>query len=195
MLAHATKRSVPKLLDHALVTAALISAVTLLMIVAVRDSHASELVPSIGLTRALDGSEKTKMSYGLALRTNIAPMIAAEIGASYRKETLYAGTTEVVQWPVTASLWLKPISALYAGGGVGWYQTTVSYPQTALASSTSQKFGAHLGGGLTLPLVPAVLSLDLNGRYVYLGDQASELPPRNFKADFWTTSAGLAIHF
>ena len=194
MLAHA-KRLIPTLLDHALVTAALVSAATLMMAVAVRDAHSAELVPSIGLTRALDGSEETKMSYGLALRSNIAPVLAAEIGASYRKETLYAGTTEIVQWPVTASLWLKPLSAIYAGGGVGWYQTTVRYPQTTLASSTSQKFGAHLGGGLTLPLVPGVASLDLSGRYVYLGDQASELPPRNFKADFWTTSAGLAIHF
>ena len=53
----------------------------------------------------------------------------------------------------------------------------------------------HLGGGLELPMVPGVASLDLNGRYVYLGDQKSDLPPNNFKADFWTTSLGVAFHF
>jgi len=40
-----------------------------------------------------------------------------------------------------------------------------------------------------------VASLDLNLRYVYLGEQKSDLPPQNFKADFWTTSLGVAFHF
>ena len=46
-----------------------------------------------------------------------------------------------------------------------------------------------------MPMVPGIASLDLNGRYVYLGDQASQLPPNNYKADFWTTSLGVALHF
>ena len=43
-------------------------------------------------------------------------------------------------------------------------------------------------------MIPMVASLDLNGRYVYLGDQASELPPSQFNANFWTTSLGIAFH-
>jgi len=158
-------------------------------------ARAAEIIPSVGITRAMNGDDESRASYGLALRGNVAPFLQAELGASYRKDPFGAGAVQVVQWPVTASLWVRPLAAIYAGGGVGWYQTTLEYANDAIPNSTSRKFGAHLGGGFDVPLVPSVLSLDLNGRYVYLGDQASELPPRNFKADYWTTTAGLAIHF
>lgn len=98
-------------------------------------------------------------------------------------------------WPLTASLWVSPIPTLYAGGGVGWYHTTIQYPSAlGLADQTTQKFGVHLGGGFSIPLLPAIASLDLNGRYVFLERQASQLPPNQFDPDFWSVSAGLAIH-
>ena len=85
---------------------------------------------------------------------------------------------------------------LYVGGGAGYYNTTLHYPHTPLlASATTQKFGVHLGGGMSVPMIPGVASVDLNGRYVYLGDQKSDLPPNNFKADYWTTSLGVAFSF
>jgi hypothetical protein len=159
-------------------------------------ARAAEVIPSMAMTRNPDAGDDTRISYGLAVRGNIAPMLAAEIGLGYRKDELFDDTVESTQWPLTASLWAKPVPMMYAGGGVGWYNTTLHYPGTpALASSTTQKFGVHLGGGLELPMVPGVASLDLNGRYVYLGDQKSDLPPNNFKADFWTTSLGVAFHF
>ena len=158
--------------------------------------QAAEIIPSLGMTRTPDAGDDTRISYGLAVRSNLAPMLAAEIGVSYRKDKMFAGQVESTQWPVTASLWLKPMPMLYVGGGAGWYNTTLHYPQTPLlASATSQEFGVHLGGGVTLPLVPGVASADLNGRYVYLGDQKSDLPPNNFKANYWTTSLGVAFHF
>ncbi len=158
--------------------------------------QAAEVIPSIAMTRTPDSGDGTQVSYGLAVRANVAPMLAAEIGLGYRKDEMFNGTVESTQWPVTGSLWFKPVPMLYAGGGVGWYNTTLKYPNTPLlASTTSQEFGVHLGGGLSVPLVPSVASLDLNGRYVYLGDQKSDLPPNNFKADYWTTSLGVAFHF
>ena len=164
--------------------------------VAVPRAHAAEIIPSMGMTRTPTHGDDTQISYGLAVRGGIVPMLSAEIGMSYRKDFLFAGAVESTQWPVTASLWLKPMPMLYMGGGAGWYNTTLHYPGTpALASLTSQQFGVHLGGGLTLPLLPGVASMDLNGRYVYLGDQKSDLPPNNFKADYWTTSLGVAFHF
>ena len=159
-------------------------------------AEAAEIIPSIAMTRNPDAGDATQLSYGLALRSNLAPLVAAEIGLGYRKDEMWNGDIESTQWPVTASLWLKPTPMLYAGGGVGWYNTTLKYPNAPLlASTTSQDFGVHLGGGLSLPMVPGVASLDLNGRYVYLGDQQSELPPNDFKADYWTTSLGVAFHF
>ena len=159
-------------------------------------AHAAEIIPSLGMTRSPENGDKTNISYGLAVRAPIVPMVSAELGLGYRKEELFDGDVESTQWPVTGSLWVKALPSFYVGGGVGWYNTTLSYPNfPILASTTSQEFGVHLGGGLSLPLVPGVASLDLNGRYVYLGDQASELPPNQFNADFWTTSLGLAIGF
>ena len=159
-------------------------------------AQAAEIIPSLGMTRTPETGDETKISYGLAVRAPISPMVSAEIGMSYRKDSMFDGNVESTQWPVTGSLWLKPVPSFYMGGGVGWYNTTLHYPNAPiLASSTSQEFGVHLGGGLTLPMVPGVASLDLNGRYVYLGDQASELPPNQFNANYWTTSLGLALHF
>lgn len=166
------------------------------LVLAAPAAHAAEIIPSLGMTRSPENSDKTNISYGLALRAPIVPMVSAEIGVGYRHEELFDGFVESTTWPVTGSLWVKALPSLYLGGGVGWYNTTLKYPNTPIfASTTSQDFGVHLGGGLTLPLVPGVASLDLNGRYVYLGEQASELPPNQFNADFWTTSLGLAIGF
>ena len=159
-------------------------------------ARAAEVIPSMGMTRTPENGDDTRISYGLAVRSNIVPMLSAEIGVGYRKDMLFNGQVESTQWPVTASLWMHPMPLLYVGGGAGYYNTTLHYPKTPLlASSTSQEFGVHLGGGLTVPVLPGVASLDLNGRYVYLGDQKSDLPPNSFKADFWTTSLGVAFHF
>ncbi len=159
-------------------------------------AQAAEIIPSMAMTRTPDAGDDTRLSYGLAVRSSIAPMLSAEIGLGYRKDEMFGGNVESTQWPVTGSLWLKPMPLVYAGGGVGWYNTTLKYPNTPLlANTTTQEFGVHLGGGLTIPMVPGVASLDLNGRYVYLGDQKSDLPPNNFKADYWTTSLGLAFSF
>ena len=135
------------------------------------------------------------LAIGLALV--MAPAAkAGEIGLGYRKSEVFNGQVESTQWPVTASVWLKPTPMFYLGGGVGWYNTTLHYPNTpALASYTSQKTGMHLGGGMSLPLVPGIASADLNLRYVYLGTEKSQLPPQNFKADYFTAALGCAIHF
>ena len=159
-------------------------------------AHAAEIIPSMGMTRTPGAGDNTRLSYGVAVRAGIVPMVAAEIGMQYRQDLLFNGQVESKQWPVTASVWLKPMPMLYAGGGAGWYNTTLHYPNTPLlASSTTKQFGMHLGGGVSVPILPGVASVDLNGRYVYLGDQRSDLPPNRFKADYWTTSLGVAFHF
>lgn len=158
-------------------------------------AHSAEIIPSLAMTKAVDSNDNTRISYGLALRAPMATFLNGEIGLSYRKDEVSNGTVDRTQWPITGSLWLKPTPMLYAGGGVGWYNTTLQYPNTTLNNRTTQDFGVHLGGGLSIPMVPNVASLDLNGRYVWLGDETSELPPNKFKADFWTTSLGVGFHF
>ena len=188
-----THNRVARMLERTLVAALLATGLALVMVPVAK---AGEIIPSVGWTKITDGNGETATSYGLALRGGIVPMLSAELGFSYHKSDLFDGQIEQTQWPLTASLWLKPMPMFYVGGGLGWYNTTLHYPNTpALASYTSQKTGVHLGGGLTLPLVPGVASADLNLRYVYLGTQKSDLPPQNFKADYWTTSLGVAFHF
>jgi hypothetical protein len=188
-----THNRVARMLERSLVAALLATGLALVMVPVAK---AGEIIPSLAWTKTPDASGDAAISYGLALRGGLVPMLDAEIGFNYRKSDMFDGKVESTQWPLTASLWLKPMPMFYLGGGVGWYNTTLHYPNTpALASYTSQKTGVHLGGGLTLPLVPGVASADLNLRYVYLGTQKSDLPPQNFKADYWTTALGVAFHF
>lgn len=182
-----------RLLDRALLATALLLA---MILVGVQIARATEIIPSVGLTRAVNGDDNTtQVSGGLALRTDLMPFLMAEVGASYRSEDRFGGDLHITQWPITGSLWLKPLPIVYAGGGAGWYQTTFDYDEAlSIPGETTQQFGVHLGGGLRMPLVPRV-GLDLNGRYVFLGDVDQKLSFETFDPDFWTTSLGLAIKF
>ena len=192
-MSRVTHKNAARMLERSLVAALLATGLALVMAPV---ANAGQIIPSVGWTKTPDGGGETAVSYGLALRGGIVPMVDAELGFGYRKSDLFDGLVEQTQWPLTASVWVKPMPMFYVGGGLGWYNTTLHYPNTpALASYTSQKTGVHLGGGITMPLVPGVASADLNLRYVYLGEEKSDLPPQNFKADFWTTSLGVAFHF
>ena len=156
-------------------------------------ASALEIIPSYGLTRSVD-SDDTESLLGLAVRGPIVgDVVKTELGVQYRQESLYGGDLELRQWPVTASLWLSPIPSLYAGAGVGWYHTTFDYEdELALDDNTEQEFGVHVGGGVKVPLFPSA-ALDLQGRYVFMQDQESQLIPESFDPDFWSLSLGLAI--
>jgi hypothetical protein len=188
-----SQRSTLGLMDRALIGMLLFIVILLFGIEAAR---AAEIVPSIGITKAIDnpgGSAKT--FGGLALRTTLAPMVKAEIGGAYRSESYLNGDLTLRMVPLTASLWASPLPMLYAGGGVGMYITTLGYREAlALPDQTTKKFGVHLGGGMSFPIAP-MASVDLNGRYVFMEKQASQLPPNEFNPDFWSTSLGLALKF
>jgi hypothetical protein len=157
-----------------------------------------EIIPSVGLQKAVEGSDEVKPYYGLALRARVLPALKAEVGAAYRTDDFSSATGDftVKSWPLTASLWLSPIPVLYAGGGVGWYNQSFEFPAASgLENRTRQDFGMHVGGGLELPVAPSV-GVDLNGRYVFLpvkDDPVTVL--KDWNPSFWTTSVGLAIHF
>ena len=155
----------------------------------------SEIVPQVGITRPVDGGGQARLTTGLALRGDVLPGFKGEIGVAYRSESRFDDQLRVRSWPVTASLYLAPVPALYAGAGVGWYQTTLDYAAgSPFPDQTKQQFGVHVGGGLDIPVAPGA-SLDLGGRYVMMRNQQDRLVPQTFDPDFWTTSLGLAIHF
>jgi outer membrane protein with beta-barrel domain len=187
-----TERTKPNLL-YRVAVGVLIFVVAVL--VGISAAHSAELVPSVGVTRATDGSGEAKTFVGLALRGNLAPMLKHEFAVGYRKEEYFNGDLEVTMVPATFSIWVAPLPVLYAGGGVGIYATTYNYRDQLLIPDTSRgSFGTHVGGGLNVPLAPMV-AIDLNGRYVFMGEQSTQLSQGKFNPDFWTTSLGVAIKF
>jgi len=174
---------------------AAIVAVSVSVLANAATAPATEIIPSVGLTRSTD-SDKVKSLLGLGVRGFVIPgVLQAELGAQYRTETLYDGDLKLRQWPITASLWLSPVYTLYAGGGVGWYHTSFDYrDELGLENETEQDFGVHVGGGVRVPVVPGA-ALDLNGRYVFLQDQESKLIPDAFDPTFWSMTLGLAVRF
>ena len=171
------------------------SLAALVMCAAVQAQAATEIIPSVGLTRSVD-TDEAKTDVGLAIRGTAIPHLAdIELKGQYRKEDLFGGSITQRQWPISASLWLTPLRVVYAGGGVGWYHTTLDYnaPSTA-PDDTFQKFGVHAGAGFRVPFGSA-LALDLNGRYVWLENQETATFPQEFNPDFWDMSLGLAFRF
>jgi opacity protein-like surface antigen len=175
------------------VVGALIFLALLLVGIQTARADGNQVISSLGLTRSAHGDAIVTPYAQLALRTHLTNTVLSEVGAGYRQDKFNNGAVTVKSWPVTASLWLSPVPALYAGGGVGWYQSSVDYADGILYDNfTTQKFGLHLGGGMTVPVTPA-MGLDLGARYVFL-----EKESRNdlaFNPSHWTTSAGLAFGF
>lgn len=170
--------------------------IIVLALAGARGAQAVEIIPSVGITKsARDAGTSAAVYGGLALRGSVLPLLKSEVGVAYRRESRLNDNLQVRMWPVTASLWLQPVSMLYAGGGVGWYHTTLDYAEALpLANETHQEFGMHVGGGFRVPLSSAA-AIDLNGRYVFMDSQQSQLPPTTWDPDFWTTTLGLAIRF
>ena len=160
-------------------------------------ARATEIIPSLGITKSTDtGAGDAQGFGGLAVRAALLPFLKLEGGIAYRQDSFADGDLKVHQWPVTASLWLAPFPIVYAGGGVGWYYTTLDYSASVpFEDSTKNKMGVHLGGGANVPIAPR-LGLDLNGRYIFMQKDDSNLQvPTTFDPDFWTLALGLAITF
>jgi hypothetical protein len=166
------------------------------LLAGIQAARAAEIVPSVGLTRATNGDGDVKMFAGLAVRGSVLPLVKSEIMIAYRNDPYFSGDLNVRMWPITASLWVSPLPTFYVGGGVGFYHTTYDYATTLpFQDDTHEQFGTHLGGGLNIPLLPAVASLDLNARYVRLDDKATPISSLAVKQSFVSTSLGVALKF
>lgn len=170
-------------------------ALALIAVTGARAAHAMQIVPSVGISQSTDGSGNHTM-LAVALRNGFLPRTQAELQVGYRSETYqFMGQSfDMKTIPVTLSLWASPVPMLYAGGGVGAYAQAVEYGNNLYPASNKTQFGAHVGGGLRFPLAP-VAALDLQGRYVMLGQQANAITTGKFDPSFWTLSAGIAIGF
>jgi hypothetical protein len=160
-----------------------------------RTAQAAQIVPSVGLSQGVDGGE-SRMTLALALRQSLAPRLQAELQVAHRSEEMsFSGQAVTMRTiPMTASVWVSPVPMFYVGGGVGVYAQAVEFENNIFPASNDTQFGAHLGGGMKLPMTP-MLGLDLQGRYVFLGEKSSQLSSGNFDPSFWSAAAGLVIGF
>ena len=160
-----------------------------------RTAQAAQIVPSVGLSQSVDG-DNSRMTLGLALRQSIAPRVQAELQVAHRSEEMsfYGQAVTMRTIPLTASVWVSPVPMFYVGGGVGVYAEAVEFENNLFPASSENEFGAHLGGGMKFSMTP-MLGLDLQGRYVFLGEQSSQLSSGTFNPSFWSAAAGLVIGF
>lgn len=168
-------------------------------IIAVRNARPAEIIPSVGITRAVDGDNTVRPYGSLGFRTSVfAPFLKTEVGVAYHSESRFDDALKTRSWPITASVWLQPVPAFYAGAGVGWYQISNDFDHDVVPATvednTTSEFGVHVGGGLRVPIAPAA-ALDLNGRYVMMQEQEARLVPEKFDPDFWSMSLGIAFGF
>jgi hypothetical protein len=160
-----------------------------------RTAQAAQIVPSVGLSQSVDG-DNSRMTLALALRQSIAPRVQAELQVAHRSEEMsfYGQAVTMRTIPMTASVWVSPVPMFYVGGGVGVYAEAVEFENNLFPASSENEFGAHLGGGMKFSMTP-MLGLDLQGRYVFLGEQSSQLSSGTFDPSFWSAAAGLVIGF
>lgn len=111
----------------------------------------------------------------------------------YRTED-FAGDVKVKTWPVTASLLVRPIPIVFAGAGLGWYNTTVDYNSAALDNQTESTLGYQFGGGVQLPIAPT-LSFVADARYHFVDYEFDDVPSGfNFDdADYFSLHGGLLL--
>ena len=151
-----------------------------------------EIIHAIGVSGGSSGG--TAPYYALDGRLPLFPTFKIDAGVAFRSDD-YANDVKAKQWTVTGSLLWEPMPILYVGAGIGTYSTDFTQPINSNYDSNETKFATHLTAGYRMPIVPKLMTLDLNGRYVFLGEKAPTATDGSLKADFWLIAAGLSIGF
>jgi len=109
-------------------------------------------------------------------------VIGVEGAIDYRNEDL-GGGLELKSWPVTASLLVYPIPPVFALAGLGWYNTTLSFPANSIYDSNTQtELGYHFGAGVELPVAP-MFKITGDIRWQFIDYEFDEIPSSIGKVD------------
>ena len=157
-----------------------------------RPASAFEIIPAIGMSGGDTGGTSTY--YSLDVRLPMMPTFVIDGGVAFRSED-YQQDVKAKQWTVNGSLLWQPLPIVYAGAGIGTYSTDFTQPINSNYDSNDTQFATHLTAGYRMPIVPKVATLDINGRYVFLGEKAPTATEGSLNANFWLISAGVAIGF
>ncbi len=134
----------------------------------------SALAGGLGVRGALVNNTQTEENLRMVgAFARVGGVLALEGAVDYRREDV-GPDSRVKTWPVTASLVFQPVPFVYGLAGVGWYNTTVEFPEAlGLDDETTTEFGYHAGVGTQLPIVPT-LSVVGDVRYNYVDYDLSE---------------------
>ncbi len=139
-------------------------------------------------------TEESSSMLGAMLRLR-GTIVGVEGAIDYRKEDL-GGDTDLKTWPVTASLMIYPLPVIYALGGLGWYNTTIDFPDASLfEDQTDSQLGYHLGAGVEFPVATTV-NLTGDFRYHFVDYEFDEIPESIGKvdADALSLNGGVIIY-
>lgn len=155
--------------------------------------------PTIGMHKAKDADEANYL-VGAQSRLRLSPFFGLDGTIAYRQEDYVDNAVTVKSWPVQASALVYPLPVLYGTIGAGWYNVTFDINDEEelgvdlVDDETQTEFGWHFGGGVEVPISPAV---DLTGdvRYVFLDYEFEQSPTSDeVDSDFYMISAGLLFH-
>jgi opacity protein-like surface antigen len=141
------------------------------------------------------GSDESTHMGGGVLRAR-SEFLGVEGAVDYRNEDL-VGDVDMKSWPVSASLLFYPLPPIYALAGLGWYNTTIDFPDDSLfEDETDTELGYHFGLGVEAPIAPTVrLTGDVRWQFVdYEFDEIAE-SIGDVDADTYTLNAGVLFFF
>ncbi len=139
-------------------------------------------------------TEETAHTGGVAARLRGASF-GLEGTVDYRSEDL-PGNAKLKSWPVTASLLVFPVPIVYGLAGIGWYSTTVDFPDDSpFENETDRKLGYHFGAGAEIPVAPSV-SLTGDARWLFIDHDFEEIPSTigEVGADWFALNFGLLLY-
>ncbi len=135
-------------------------------------------------------TEESSDMFGANVRLR-GEIVGVEGAIDYRNDEL-GGDVELKSWPVSASLMIYPIPFAYGLAGLGWYNTTLDFPDGSLfEDQTDTQLGYHLGAGLEVPVASSV-GLTGDFRYEFVDYEFDEIPDSfGNKADALSLRGGI----
>jgi opacity protein-like surface antigen len=143
---------------------------------------------------ALDSNRNTHMGGALMRMRN--KWLGLEGSVDYRQEELLTAT-DLKSWPISASVLAFPIPIAYGIAGLGWYNTTIDFPESGLVEDqTDSALGYHFGGGVELP-VSNVVRFTSDVRWLFVDYEFDDIPESvgQVDADQFQFYAGVLFYF
>ena len=151
----------------------------------------------VGLLHSNDADD-TNFYGGGQIRWRVAPILGIEGSIDYRQEKFDHGAVEVRSYPVLASALVYPFPLgpiqPYAIGGVGWYFSRIEIKDGP--HDETNRFGAHLGAGLDLPIAPRVV-LNSDIRWIFFDVDSKKVREERLKdlnTDGWLATVGITVY-